>query len=298
MADKRCNLDDGASCGGPSEDEIIHLLEGFRPQPGRGFYDEMKKAPWHVGRRPPGAVPGLFGRSLLGTLGGLLLVAILVAVSLAMPVRSFAGDLLGYFVHARSDRLTLGADQTGADYNLGRGWQLPPPPAPQPISISRAETLAGIRVAVPEGMPGSFRFEGAYYLDDTMSVQLAYVVDGEALLTLTEMPAQRQPTTPEPDEPAAVGASAAIEVVRVGSVLGEYVHGGWALAADHPPTTVAVTGEESPGLQVVWDPDAAMQTLRWQEGSMLYEITLVGGRAGSDAFLDREALVMIARSLR
>jgi hypothetical protein len=297
MADERCKPHDGASCGGPSEDEIIHLLEGFHPQPGRGFYDEMKKAPWKTGRRPGSPFPGPFGRSLLGSLGGLAVVAGLIALSLATPLQSFASDLLGYFVHASSDRLTLGTDQTGADYNLGRGWQLPPPPASQPISISRAEALAGIQVSVPRRIPRFFRFEGAYYLDDTMSVQLAYVVDGQALLTLTEMPVYRLPATPEPDEVSAVGASAAIEVVRVGGVLGEYVHGGWALVEERPPT-VAATVEESPGLQVVWDPDAAMQTLRWQEGTMLYEISLVGGRAGSDAFLDREALVMIARSLQ
>jgi hypothetical protein len=297
MADERYKTGECSSCGGPNEDEIIHLLRGFRPQPGRGFYDDMKKAPWKAGQPPPSPVPGPFGRSLLGTLGGVALVAGLIVFSLVTPLHSFASDLLGYFVHASSDELTLGVNQTGGGYNLGRGWQLPPPPAPQPISISRAEALAGITVAAPRRMPRVFRFEGAYYLDDTMSVQLAYVVDGQALLTLTEMPVHRIPATPVPDEASAVGASAAIEVVRVGGVLGEYVRGGWALVEERPPA-VAATVEESPGLQVVWDPDAAMQTLRWQEGTMLYEIALVGGRAGSDSYLDREALVMIARSLR
>lgn len=298
MGQERTQPEECASPCSPSEEEIVGLLEGFRPQPGGGFYDQMKQAPWR-GDRPGrrAGLSGFFGRSLLKSFGGVLAAASLVALSLLVtPLHSFASGLLGFFVHADSDELTLDSSLTSNDYNLGRGWQLPLPPSPEPMDIERAQALAGIQVRLPRAMPDLFRFEGAYYLIDNMSVQLAYVVDGQALLTITELPASRVPATPVRSEVSAVGASAAIEQVRIGGVPGEYVRGGWALYERQP--MVAVTEEESPGLQVVWDPDAAMQTLRWQDGYMFYEISLVGGRAGSDSYLGREDLVMIARSLR
>ena len=299
MGHERTQSEDCATPCGPSEEEIVELLEGIRPLPGDDFYDQMEKTPWKTGRpdRRP-RLSGFFGRGLLQSFGAMLAAASLVALGLlATPLHSFASELLGFFVHADSDELTLDSNLNSNDYNLGRGWQLPLPPSPEPMNIERAEALAGIQVRLPSAMPRLYRFEGAYYLIDNMSVQLAYVVDGQALLTITELPASRVPATPVPGEVSAVGASAAIEQVRIGEVPGEYVRGGWALD-ERQPSTVAVTEEESPGLQVVWDPDAAMQTLRWQEGYMFYEISLVGGRAGSDSCLGREDLVMIARSLR
>jgi hypothetical protein len=244
----------------------------------------MAAAPW---RLRGGGSTDLHRRLLPPSVLLLAALAMLLGIFFALPVRTFAQDVLGFFTRADSDAMTMRVP-------VERGWQLPLPPDSAPITVAAAEKLAGFHVRVPAGMPHGYRFESAYYLADSGGVQLAYVAEREALVTITQWPANRAPAsaaTPTPD----VGASASIFIVRIGSVMGEYVRGGWTLAEEQ---VAADTEGGMVSLQALWDPDAAMQALRWQDGYILFEISVTGGVPGSDAYLDRDDVVMLARALQ
>lgn len=268
----------------PDEDEIAALLRSLRPRPGARFYRRMAAAPW---RLRGGGSTDLHSRLMPSPVLLLAVFVLLAATLFVTPMRIFAQEVLGFFTRADSDTMIVRVP-------VERGWQLPPPPASTPLTVTAAEKLAGFQVQVPAGMPHGYRFEGAYYLEDSGGVQLAYVAEHEALVTITQWPANRAPAsaaTPDPD----VGASASIFIVRIGSVMGEYVRGGWTLAEDQ---VAADTEGGMVSLQVMWDPEAAMQALRWQDGYVLYEIAVTGGVPGSDAYLDRDDVVMLARALQ
>jgi hypothetical protein len=76
-----------------------------------------------------------------------------------------------------------------------------------------------------------------------------------------------------------IGSTAIVETVQVGSASGEYVKGGFAVAAD--------------GTTQVWDVNAGMQTLHWVDQDVFFSLE----EFGPAAILDKAALVALAEGL-
>ncbi len=277
--------------GVPSEQEIVSLLASLRPLPSEQFHARMAAMPWmrppSVSKPCPTWLARLPRRLRTLTVVAAFLAMVALSALVISPVRTVASEVMGLFTRAHGDHLTI-------QVPASRPWQLPPRPS-TPMTVSEAEGQAGFRAKVPAGRPAGYHFDGAYYLPEMNGVQLAYVYDGSVLMTVTQWPANRDPESRDPALPD-VGQSAAVEIVQVGSVMGEYVHGGWAVVENQEVAAVEDGGMLR--LQVVWDPDAAMQVLRWQEGYMLFEIAVVGEAPGCEGYLERDEVVMLARSLQ
>jgi hypothetical protein len=75
-----------------------------------------------------------------------------------------------------------------------------------------------------------------------------------------------------------IGASAAVETVKIGDVTGEYVEGYWHLTDSGP----------------VWEHDSSQKTMRWQENGMFFQL----GYTGGPEIITKEDMIKIAESLK
>lgn len=78
-----------------------------------------------------------------------------------------------------------------------------------------------------------------------------------------------------------VAANTDVEAVQIGTNQGEYVKGGWSYSAKD-------------NIQR-WSTDTNLQTLRWQEGNILFTISVIG--FGDKITLDKQSLVNLAASM-
>ena len=86
-----------------------------------------------------------------------------------------------------------------------------------------------------------------------------------------------------------------MERVKIGNYDGEYVGGGWITKQppdDDPTPALTIT------LQAVWDPDANIHFLRWQENDILYELFFNGDNPDLPGYLTKDEMIAIAESLR
>ncbi len=183
------------------------------------------------------------------------------ALALATPQgRSFAQEILQFFTRAESDSIPLDPSK------------LPPPPdetteEPNNIydanrTVSEVEAVVGFDVLEPTWLPDELTFRGANFDPENKIAYLFYdlyynyeKVEGNGF-TLWEAPVQ----TPDCEFCKLVGASANVEVVQIGNVLGEYVEGVWKLN----------------GTEAVWEPDPYLKTMRWQMNGMAFELRFMG----------------------
>ena len=69
-------------------------------------------------------------------------------------------------------------------------------------------------------------------------------------------------------EYSSVGPEATAEFVTVRGVQGEYIPGGWVVKTQATPQP----GSESQTIDLIWENQAGMATLRWEENGFVYEI--------------------------
>lgn len=210
-------------------------------------------------------------------LAGAFLLSLLVlgVLLLATPQgRAWAQEILRFFSRAESDHLPV------------QSWQQSPIPVsstitPDPSSILDAdqtvvevEQSAGFDVLEPTWLPDNLTFVGATLEQEQTIVRLFYRYIETNGLVLREEPFQR---TEDCELCGEVGSSAAVEVVKIGDTLGEYVEGTWKLTDNGP----------------VWDSDPYLKTIRWQTNGMAFELLYMG----PPDTVTKEDMIAIAKSL-
>jgi hypothetical protein len=92
-----------------------------------------------------------------------------------------------------------------------------------------------------------------------------------------------------------ISVQALVEGVNVGGFQGEYVEGGWTTSQ---PAKSGATPALTVTLQAVWDPQANIHFLRWQENDILYELFFSGADPNLQGYLGKDEMIAIAESLR
>lgn len=187
----------------------------------------------------------------------------------------WAQSLLRFFTRSESDQLPL------------QSWQLTPQPrsadpTDDPASILSAnpdiedvQRKAGFDILIPAWIPESFEFAGASIDQEQKIVRIFYRTFMTNGLGIRQ---ERIPSTDTCELCAEVGAGAAVEEVSIDGNYGEYVVGVWKLTDDGP----------------VWEPDPYLQTMRWQEDGMAFEMLYMG----DPEMLSMEDMVAIAESMK
>lgn len=259
----------------PSEEQIELLLRGIQPQPGPKFHQRMENQPWKQGRYSP-----FWVRFKLRGLPAILILGLILVliVSFASPaLKVLANQIAQFFKSSSSEQIII---------------QIPIEDLIDPegrfnINIEEAEELAGFPAKIPSSLPSGFSFNGAEYHPTRNAIVLDYQTKTGGILRISQRPIGVEYQN--------VSVNAGIEIVEIGSVTGEYVAGGWKA------TSTSIT-EETPDaeitLQAIWDPNASLQILRWQENEMLYEIIFGGGCPGEEGCLDKNDLIDLAEDLQ
>ena len=82
-----------------------------------------------------------------------------------------------------------------------------------------------------------------------------------------------------------ISGNATADTVQIRTVMGEYVVGGWKVVENPnlaPKSTLTIT------LQAVWNSEANIQFLRWQENDKLYEIIFSRNDKGSHSYQQKK----------
>jgi hypothetical protein len=150
------------------------------------------------------------------------------------------------------------------------------------LSLDEAANTAGFQIKTLNSLPTGVALEGAAFDPTRHAVLIRYVGEGRTVL-FTQRENNRV------NEYASVGPEASGEFVRVRGVEGEYIPGGWVVQTQVTPQP----GLESRTIELVWENQAGMATLRWEENGYVYEIILTGPQNTS-----KEEILAIAESMQ
>lgn len=207
-----------------------------------------------------------------------LTVCALLTVALITPQeRAFAQNIFQFFTKADQDRYPLQA------------WQLTPPAqtsneSPFKYSVSEAEALAGYDILSPVEIPFEMIFIGASYDEQyhTVGQTFGYTIEYPEL-SLWQQPLEYYQPCGDISQACdnmlggnLAGASADIQTVQIGELTGEYVEGVWELSDNGP----------------VWNPIPFAKTLRWKNGTTIFQLVYNGMN------LTRDDLVKFAEGIR
>jgi hypothetical protein len=238
----------------PSEDEIIVLLKGFKPQPRPRFYRKIQQAPWF--RSQDLTNHRIFFPAPAFRWGAIALFSFLLLVSLvaAIPsLRSNASRLFHFFSPYDENWRSIQAIFTPTSISI------PLPETQFPLSLAEARKQAGFTPKEITLLPESVLFDGSAFSIDRAALILHYTgVEKTILLT------QRKAESVQ--EYASIGPTAPVQVVELRGTQAEYVSGGWVVEKSPPPDSPPNT------IYLVWDDQSTMRTLRWQEDDFIYEI--------------------------
>jgi hypothetical protein len=213
-------------------------------------------------------------------LAAIITVALLFGIVLLLGTpqgQVLAQEFLQFFSRAKSDAYPL------------QPWQKNPLPTSVPgtptldpanisnatLSIQQMQEKAGFAVLVPTWLPDNLSLVGATFDRERSIARIFYRYQGTNGLVLKEESFSRKEDCALCGE---VGASAQVETVDLGNVLGEYVEGVWKLTDRGP----------------VWVSDPYLKTLRWQENGMAFELEYMG----PPDTLTKDQMIAIVKSLK
>jgi hypothetical protein len=260
----------------PTEEEIAELLGRIQPRPEPRFHHRMSQQPWNRnGRALWGRIKSLRFAATLG-----LILILVIGVSIFTPsFDTLAQRLSQFFFPSESERSTVEIDPREISHPLERF----------DLSVAEAENLAGFQLKTPLELPPSFEFTGADYDEILQAAILNYTTPGGQLVL--HISQQLLGSNYQ-----SIGPTAKIESVNIGAFTGEYVAGGWKI-----PVPEVESGLEAEAIittpQVVWDAEVNLQTLRWTDGTFLYEIMLAGDPE-QPAHLDKNDLISLATHMQ
>ncbi len=188
--------------------------------------------------------------------------------------RVLAQEILRFFTRTQNDTLPL------------QSWQLTPQqtvvPGSDPssmldanLSVEEVEQLSGFDVKEPTWLPDQLTLVGATFDPPHSVVRIFYrLVETNGLVLKAEF-YRTSETCALCNE---IGASAAVETVRIGDATGEFVPGVWNLTEAGP----------------IWVNDPYLKTLRWLTDGIAYELLYMG----PPDTLSRDDMLKIASSLQ
>lgn len=216
------------------------------------------------------------------TLSNRLRLAAIITTTLVLSIglfltlpqgRAWAQTVLHFFTRTESDTLPV------------QPFQLTPIPAatiPDPadinnakLTVSEVEQQSGYKVLEPNSLPTGLSFVGATYDPGKHTVRIFYRDVETNGLVLREQPFKQ---VDDCELCGKVGASAAIEVMKIGNSSGEYAEGVWKLTDKGPE----------------WVSDPYLKTLRWQANGMAFELLYMG----SPDSVTKTDMIAIAESIK
>jgi hypothetical protein len=260
----------------PDEKQLEGLLETDPPAPSGRIDSRLAAAPW---------TPRATARRRISTALSFAVLALAVLVAATPQGRAFATGVLHFFTHAGSDTLPAGTP-------LPVGWVDVTPGVPGPTrtpmvafidcgdyslvngpkcSVEQVRARVNFTVEELGTLPAGLQFVGATGGPDSIVILYA-TEDQNGWLYITE-----QPVTGSPDQ-TQVGASAVVETVQIGNASGEYVLGTFVHLMNEPT--------------INWDPNAGIQTVRWADQGVLFEMAAV-----QSALMPKEAFVALAGTM-
>ena len=260
----------------PDENQIEAMFSSVRISPGDRFYRHMKQAAW---------TPAAIARRRTFAVTGLTLALVAALLAFTPQGRAWAQEVIHFFSRAGSDTLPY-TPQPLAWVDVTPS-ALPPTPTPMAAfaancgdfdnpKCSVEQIRAKVKFPVMElgSIPEGMHFVGATGGPDYVEIlydngRYAWGVSiNEAPWTGNSVLTQWQ-----------IGASAVVEPVQIGSVSGEYVKGGFTVAAG--------------GTTQVWDVNAGSQTLHWVDQGVFFSME----EWGPAAILDKAGIVTLAEGL-
>jgi hypothetical protein len=261
-----------------TEEKMILLLSGFQPKPGHAFLRRMEAAPWNQKQ-----VSRTVCHAQLKVVLRLVTFAFLVILLLWLPffispsLLSNARQMFRYFLV--SDENSRSIEVTHIPTSAST-FLLPEPSFP--LSIEEAATTAGFPLKTLTALPTGVAFEGVAYDTTRQAVIIKYAGDGKTILfTQREKDRLR--------EYSSVGPEATAEFVTVRGVQGEFIPGGWVVKTQAIPQP----GLETQRIELIWENQAGMATLRWEEDGFIYEIIVT-----SPQNFPQKEILAIAESMR
>jgi hypothetical protein len=261
----------------PSDEQIATLLSRFQPKPGQSFYQRMSIAPWSQERHPRSINNHLLSKVIrLACFTIITFLLILLPLLVKPALLSNARQLLRFFwvndENSRSIEVTFTPTSTESPF----------PETSFPLSIQEAAATAGFQLKTLTALPAGVILDGAAYDPTRAAVLIRYVGEGKTIL-LTQREDDRL------KEYASVGPDAAAEIVTIRGVHGEFIPGGWVVQTQTTPQP----GLESQTVNLIWENQAGMATLRWEENGYVYEIIVTSLQNISQA-----EILTIAESMR
>ncbi|MFN8449644.1 MAG: hypothetical protein U0521_13925 [Anaerolineae bacterium] len=223
-----------------------------------------------------------------------LIAAVLLGVILAggfwatPSLQALAQEIIDFFVPG-------GSDTTSATVFVGGE---PHAESADPLSLSLGDLAAqaDFDVRLPTFIPETYHFVGATYQADFQFATLMYECREPWRVVITE----RQ--TDETVTPMEVGASAVVEDVAIGDVIGQYVRGTWRYEVD--AEAIANQGDtvEAVPATRVWTNDSDWQQLFWRDSGLSLAVMTGGGLITTDGpnpcSLTKDDYVAIAEGLQ
>ena len=259
----------------PSEEQIEILLRMIKPNPGIRFHKKMENQPWNRNRR------NLFGAGFkLRTLPATLIVSLIfiILISLASPsLEVLANRISQFFSLSSGDHITI---EIPAE-------DLVNPDAEFSLTVYDAKGLAGYPLYISNAKLDNYHFTGAAYDGVRKAVILNFTTEsGDQILRFSQRPIGV--------EYQGISANAKVESVKIGSLNGEYVMGGWKIVeANLEPEKSTPTTH-----QAIWETDNSIQYLRWQANDMVFEIFFSGVNPDTPGFLNKSDLIALAEDLQ
>jgi hypothetical protein len=259
----------------PSQTEIEMLLGKIKPLPSARFHQEITTQPWK--QRVQNPIIGWFRLRRLAVTLSLAFITVVI-ISLALPSWDVLADRIArFFAPSSSERVII-----QVPINDINGQK----PSYQG-SISEMVAMAGFEVKTPATDPKGYIFTGADYNPDRQAVTLNYESETGFLLRISQRPVGV--------EFQSISINATVETVQIGTTVGEYVVGGWKAIQTQ---TEAISPTMTVTLQAVWDPEANISFLRWQDNDILYQILFSGDDPTSENYLTKKDLIAIAEDLQ
>ncbi len=259
----------------PEESELESMLSKIKPQPSQRFYKMMEASPWQKsmrGRIPPHRASWRPLRRLAWGLAVLLVILLVGSITLIPAVRAIARQVYFSFIAAPTNQIKVQVTLTSpADlFNYSD-------PANFPLSLEQAQSRSGFQVRQISSIPPGLVLIGARFDPYYNAVTQLYQGDHFSLFLTQRPPGNSQ-------DVFSVGTQAVVEMVKIGSVQGEFVRGGWKAVS-----TQAATGAQTPASSVsitaVWDDSLPQSTLRWQADHMAFELRALGEGSPSQSEL-------------
>lgn len=262
----------------PSEEQIVALLSRFQPKPRKEFYQSMSKTPWNQENRSKfifnhreSSVIRLVSFTILTFL--LILLPYLFTPSLLSNARQLFRFFWVHDENTRSIEVTYTPTSTSDSPFLEPAF---------PLSIEEAAATAGYQLKIITALPAGVILDGAAYDPTRHAVLIRYAGEGITILFTQRENAHLT-------EYASVGSDASAEIVTVRGVQGEYIPGGWVVQS----LSTQQLQLETQTVNLIWENQAGMATLRWEENGYVYEIVVTSFQNMSQA-----EILAIAESMR